>query len=79
MPLTTKLPEVLLNSIVLRPNKKISVFRVTGLKILAHIFFFIFFSGKKYNFVHFERHFAFQNAKYYIFSIKPEKNSRLPQ
>ena len=43
-----------------RPNKKISVFRVTGLKILGrvgtHIFFLI------YNFMHFEKHFAFQNA-----------------
>ena len=35
-----------------RPNTKISVFRVTGLKILCRI-------GKKYNFMHFERHFAF--------------------
>ena len=51
----------------LRPNKKIRVFRATGLKISgrvgAHIpFFNYFFSGKKYNFMHFERHFAFQNA-----------------
>ena len=28
---------------------------------------------KKYNFMHFERHFAFQNAYNYIFSRKPEK------
>ena len=35
-------------NIMVRPNKKISVFRVTGLKILMHIFFLIiFFSGKK--------------------------------
>ena len=36
---------------------KISVFRVTGLKILGrvgtHIFFNYFFSGKNYNFMHF--------------------------
>ena len=43
------------------------VFRVTGLKILGrvstHIYFFnYFFSSKKYNFMHFERHFVFQNA-----------------
>ena len=40
------------------PNKKISVFGVKGLKILGrvgtHIFFFLD--------MHFERHFAFQNA-----------------
>ena len=38
----------------LRPNKKISVFWVTGLKILGrvgtHIFFYFFFSGKKIQF-----------------------------
>ena len=49
-----------------RPNKEISVFRVTGLKILGrvgiHIFLNSFFSGKKYNFMHFERRNAFQNA-----------------
>ena len=49
------------------PNKKISVFRVTGPKILgrvgAHIFFNYggFFFLEKNNFMHFERHFAFQN------------------
>ena len=57
-----------------RPNKKISVFRVTGLKILGrvgtHIFFIIFFSGNKNNFMHLERHFIFQNASNYIFSRK---------
>ena len=46
--------------------KKISVFLVMALKILGrvgtHIFLSIFFSGKKYNFMHFERHFAFQKA-----------------
>ena len=50
-----------------RPNKKISVFRVMGLKIFGrvgtHIFFFnYFFSGKKNNLMHFESHFSFQNA-----------------
>ena len=48
--------------------KKISRFWVTGLKVLGrdrthHIFFNCFFFWKKiYNFMHFERHFAFQNA-----------------
>ena len=41
------------------------VFQVMGLKIYGrvgrHIFCYYFFSGK-YNFMHFERHFAFQNA-----------------
>ena len=41
-----------------RPNIKISMFRVTGLKILGRVgtqfFFNYFFSGKKYNFMHFE-------------------------
>ena len=46
---------------LLRSNKKrISVFRVTGLKILGRVgtyIFLFFFSGKKiYNFMHFERH-----------------------
>ena len=45
---------------------KISVFRVTGLKSLGRegtlFLLIIFFSGKKYNFIYFERHFAFQNA-----------------
>ena len=54
----------------LRPNKKISVFRITGLKILGrvgtHILFNYLFSGKS-NFMHFERHFAVQNALNYIF------------
>ena len=46
-------------------NKAKSVFRVTGLKILGwvgtHIFIYLFFHlKKKYNFLHFERHFAFK-------------------
>ena len=55
-----------------RLNKIISVFRVTGLKILGRVGA-LFFFWKKYNFMHFERHFAFQNACNYIFSRKPEK------
>ena len=53
---------------ILRPNKNIhvSVFRVTGMKILGrvgtHIFLNYFFSGKNYNFMHFEKNFASQNA-----------------
>ena len=47
-----------------RPNKKISVFRVTGLKILGrvgtHIFLIIIFSWKKKFF------YAFWKAKYVI-------------
>ena len=53
-----------LDSTALGSNKKISVFQVIGLEILGrvgtHIFFY--FLGKKYNFMHFERHFAFQNS-----------------
>ena len=56
----------------MRPNKKISVsvFQVTGLKILGRVgtqfFLNIFVSGKKicffFKFMHFERYLAFQNA-----------------
>ena len=42
-----------------KPNIKISVFLVMGLKILDTNFFFL---EKIDNFMHFERHFAFQNA-----------------
>ena len=48
--------------ILIRPNKKISVFWVTGLKILHILFLLLLFFGKKNNFMHFERHFAFQNV-----------------
>ena len=52
---------------LVRQNKKISVFRenfcVLQVRILgrvcAHIYYFL---EKKYVFMHFERHFAFQNA-----------------
>ena len=56
---------------LIRPNKKkISVFWVMGLNILGrvlyctHIFLYYFFfgGGGGYNFMHFERHFIFQNA-----------------
>ena len=50
-----------------------------GLKILGrvgtHIFLnYIFFWKKIYNFMHFERHLAFQNAYIYIFSENQKKN-----
>ena len=53
----------LLNSLP-RPNKKISVFRVTRpyLNLLVKPRIFFRFSGKIYNFMHFERQHAFQNA-----------------
>ena len=61
---------------LLGPN----VFWVTDLKILGkvgtHIFCNYFFFLKKYYLMHFDRHFAFQNA---FFSRKPEKNSRFHQ
>ena len=44
-----------------RPNKKISVFQVTYLKILcreALKIYFISFSGKRSYFMHFERHLS---------------------
>ena len=56
--------DIFFTSSPVRPNKKTSVFRVTGLKILGRVstYFNYFLSGKKYNFMHFERHIAFQNA-----------------
>ena len=36
-------------------------------------FSIIFFSAKKYDFMHFERHFAFKNAKHYIFQKNRKK------
>ena len=51
---------------LMMPTKKIDVFRVTGLKNLARVgtntFFNYFFLEKMYNFMHFERQNAFQNA-----------------
>ena len=46
--------------IIIGPNK-ISVFRVTGPKILGKVGTHVFFL-EKYNFMHFERHFALQNT-----------------
>ena len=46
---------------MIRSNKKISVFRVIGLKILGRIGTILFLM-ENYNFMHFERHFAFQSA-----------------
>ena len=53
--------------------KKISVFRVTGLKILGrimigtHIFFLIIFFLEKYDFMHFERHMPYKMHKIIFF------------
>ena len=51
---------------MIRQNKKTGVFQVTSLEILGRVgtqffflFLFFFFLKKK---MHFERHFAFQNA-----------------
>ena len=60
-------------------EKKIPVFRVTWLVKPRIIFLQVF--RKKYYFMHFERHFAFQNALNYIFSGKKKwlkKNVCLP-
>ena len=40
-------PEPCLLANVIRPNKKISVFQVTGLKILGSVRHTFFYSGKK--------------------------------
>ena len=56
---------------LMRPNKKISVFLVTGLKKLGRVGRF-FFLEKKYNFMPFKMHKI-------IFFQKPEKNSRFHQ
>ena len=50
----------------IRPNTKLSVFWVTGLKVLGRVGTH-FFSGKKHNCMHFERPNAFQNASNYVF------------
>ena len=48
----------------LRPNKKNKCVLGNGSENFRHtyIFFIFFFSGKKYNVMHFERQIAFQNA-----------------
>ena len=58
---------------LLRPNKEISVFRVTGLKILGRVGTHIFFSRKKYNFMHFERRNLLSKYIKLFFPRKPEK------
>ena len=63
------------NGDILRLIKKISVLRVTGRKILVWVGTHNFFSGKKYNFMHFE---LSKCIKLY-FSRKLEKNSRFHQ
>ena len=66
--------------VLLTLETRLGVFRVTGLKVLGrvgmNVFFFNKNSVKKYDFLHFERLFPFQNAQYSNFSRKPEKNSR---
>ena len=42
--------------IILRPNKKINVFRVTSLKFLGRLGTYNFFSRNKYNFMPFKMH-----------------------
>ena len=54
--------------------KIIILFRVIGLKILGRVGPLLIFFWEKYTFVHFERHFAFQNALNYIFSRKSKKS-----
>ena len=56
------LPDGLTMDTGVRPNKTISLFWVMGLKILGREDTHIFFLLEKYDFMHFERHFAFQNA-----------------
>ena len=61
-----------------RPNKKISVFRVTGLKILGrvgtHIFFIIFFLEIKIILCIWKGISSFKMHQIIFFPEKPEKN-----
>ena len=58
---------------VIRSIKRISVFRVMGLKILGRVVT-LFFPGNKYNiFMHFEK--PFKMHKIIFLSRKPEKKS----
>ena len=66
-------------SLFIWPNKKISVFRVTGLNILGRVGTHIFYKKnlkkkQKHNFMHFERHFAFKMHKVIFFLRKPKTN-----
>ena len=60
----------------LRPNKKIPVLRVTGpyLNLLAKPGIFSGLLEKIYNFMHFERHFTFQNGSNYLFFPEEKEN-----
>ena len=68
-----------------RPNKKISMVRVTGLKTIGRvgthiIFLIISFSEKKmYNFMHFERQFCLSKRIKIIFFPENLKKSRFHQ
>ena len=57
-------------NIIIRPNKKIPVFRVIrpNLNLLVKPILFSGFLEEKYNSIHFERHFAFQMYKIIFFS-----------
>ena len=58
-------PNTQLENNTFRPNKKIPVFKVTRLYLYLLVktyYFFFKFSGKIYNFMHFERRNDFQNA-----------------
>ena len=63
--------------LLFRPHKTIIEFWVTDLNILGrvckHICFNYFYSGKIFNFMHFEKHFAFKMHKIIFFFRKPEK------
>ena len=61
----------------IEPIKKISVFWVSGLKIISRVGTHIFFSGKKYNVMHFERHLPFKMHKIIFFSPEPKAQTSL--
>ena len=62
-----------------KATQVISVFPVTGLKILGNGRHMFFFWKKIYNFMHFERHFAFQKCIKLIFFPENLKKSRFHQ
>ena len=53
------------NFVMLRPNKK--CVSGNGYEKFTYYFYLFFILEKIHNFMHFERHFAFQNALNYIF------------
>ena len=67
------------------PDKKITVFRVTDLKIIGRVgthiflFVFVFLFQEKYNFKHFERQLCLSKMHTIIFFLKPERKSRFHQ